>query len=575
MKITELNSPNSQQIDELRRADREQASVPDKFAEVGHAAAVKFLKSVPAKELDNYVVTMTELPKVGVNPGSDYNTPIGIYFYPGKYYLARALRGGLPFQYDAPYIQILKLTTDQILDLEKVTSASYDQAVKKLLSLDLVTRLSPGNQSKIQQFQQESARRTRVKRPGGQLWYVLWQTSNLLEEEYHKSSHVIWNWILRQLGYKVVMDPGLRIIHQNEPTQGLILDSVGTYQWVKSIKNISKRDLEFRSEVKKKFGKLDDQKRARFIQKLPLEDKFKYIEKYPQLIRFLSDPLTIATVIGRRSTASAIRYIANPSEELQERAVRASYGDAIRWIKNPSEYVQMTAVQLNGNTLKYIDNPSNTIISHAVRSNSDAIRWVDNPSEELQWLAVKEYPMIMKYIKNPTEAIKEFAIRMDAETIKYIKNPSKQLQLDAVSSADAGNVIRYIPNPDKDVQTAAVKSSAEALKFITNPDDDVIKVALQFHSDAIRYIKNPTDEHKMRAIKFHPHAIQFIENPTEQMQLAAAATGAGTIEHLLDNGIMPSQAVIDAAINTFPNFKDAIKSAIRIFKAKQKKLAAK
>lgn len=573
MKITELNSPNSQQIDELRRSEREQAPVPDKFAEVGHAAAVKFLKTIPAKELANYVVTMTELPKVGVNPRSDYNTPIGIYFYPGKYYLARALRGGLPFQYDAPYIQILKLTTDQILDLEKVTSASYDQAVKKLLSLDLVTRLSPGNQSKIQQFRKESANRTRVKRPGGQLWYVLWQTSNLLEEEYHKSSHVIWNWILRQLGYKVVMDPGLRIIHQNEPTQGLILDSVGTYQWVKSIKNISKSDLEFRSEVKKKFGKMDNQKKSKFIQSLLLVSKLKYIQKYPQLIKFLTNASDINAVLGKGATAAAIRYIPNPSEELQQTAVRASYGHAIQWIKNPSEDVQITAVRLNGNTLKYIDNPSDTVISHAVRSDGEAIRFVDNPSEELQWLAVRDVPMNIKYIKNPTEAVKEFAIRMEAEAIQYIKNPSKQMQLDAVGSL--GYVIRYIPNPDKDVQTVAVKSSPEALKFIPNPDDDVIKVALQFHSDAIKYIKNPTDEHKMRAIKFHPHSIQFIKNPTEQMQLTAAATGAGTIEHLLDNGIMPSQAVIDTAVNTFPDFKNTIKKAISIFKAKQKKLAAK
>lgn len=573
MKITELNSPNSQQIDELRRADREQASVPDKFAEVGHAAAVKFLKTIPANELVNYVVTMTEIPKVGVNPRSDYNTPIGIYFYPAEYYMRKAVKSGLPFQHDAPYIQILKLTTDQILDLEKVTNAVYNQAVTKILSLDLITRMLPGDQAKIQQFHQESSNRARVKSPGGRLWYVMWQTSNLLEEEYHKSSHVIWNWILRQLGYKAVIDLGNKIIHLQEPTQGLILDSVGTYQWVKTIKNVSKVDLKFRQEVKKTFSQMDNQKKSKFIQSLPLVSKLKYIEKYPQLIKFLTNTSDINTVLGKRVTAPAIRYIPNPSEELQQTAVRASYGDAIQWIKNPSEDVQITAVQLNGNTLKYIDNPSNTIISHAVRSDGEAIRWVDNPSEQLQWLAVRDYPMNMKYIKNPTEAVKEFAIRMEPAAIKYIKNPSKQLQLDAVSSF--GNVIRYIPNPDKDVQTAAVKSSAEALKFITNPDDDVIKVALQFHSEAIRYIKNPTDEHKMRAIKFHPHAIQFIENPTEQMQLMAAATGAGTIEHLLDNGIMPSQAVIDTAVNTFPDFKNTIKKAISIFKAKQKKLAAK
>lgn len=79
MKITDLNSPNLQQILELRRSEQERARVPEKASELGHPAAVAFLEN---KDRKRYAVTMTEIPKVGVNPSSGYNTPLGIYFLP-------------------------------------------------------------------------------------------------------------------------------------------------------------------------------------------------------------------------------------------------------------------------------------------------------------------------------------------------------------------------------------------------------------------------------------------------------------------------------------------------------------
>ena len=49
----------------------------------GHPAAVKFLQG---KDLNRYGVSMTSIPKLGINPGSNYNTPVGIYFYPAEFY---------------------------------------------------------------------------------------------------------------------------------------------------------------------------------------------------------------------------------------------------------------------------------------------------------------------------------------------------------------------------------------------------------------------------------------------------------------------------------------------------------
>ena len=448
MKITELNSPNSQQIDELRRSEREQASVPDKFAEVGHAAAVAFLKSVPKNELAQYAVTMTEIPKVGVNPRSRYNTPIGIYFYPAEYYLNKVVRGKLPFQHDAAYIQILKFTTDQILYLGEITAADYERDVKKIQNLNLLSSLSPGDQTVIKKFHQESAKKARVKKPGGQLWYVTWKLSDLLEKKYHKESHTIWNWLLRQLGYKVVIDRGSKIVHPSEPTQGLILDPVGSYQWVKTIQNQNKADVTFSQEFKKHFGQLDYQQKTDFVTSLGPTKRIQYFAKYPQLIQFIQDPKLIDKLVGNAVTVEVIKYIKNPSEKLQKLAVRTS-PDAIKWIKNPSEELKKFVVQLNGNVIEYFP----------------------NPSEELQLTAVNSTGEALRYLTNPSEAVQKAAVQQDWWSIQWILNPEPEVQLMAVQRD--GDAIFWIKNPNEAVQLAAVQQNLHAYKFIENPTPKV------------------------------------------------------------------------------------------------------
>jgi hypothetical protein len=83
---------------------------------------------------------MTDLPKVGVNPGSTYNTPLGIYFYPADYYVV--VRGRVPFQADANYINILQLTTNKILYLNQMDTTSMTAALDKLKQLPAVKNLS-------------------------------------------------------------------------------------------------------------------------------------------------------------------------------------------------------------------------------------------------------------------------------------------------------------------------------------------------------------------------------------------------------------------------------------------------
>jgi DNA-dependent RNA polymerase auxiliary subunit epsilon len=59
------------------------------------------------------------------------------------------------------------------------------------------------------------------------------------------------------------------------------------------------------------------------------------------------------------------------------------YGSAIRYLQNPSEQLQLAAVKQNGFVIKYIQNPSEKVQIAAVQQDGLAIRFIQNPSERV------------------------------------------------------------------------------------------------------------------------------------------------------------------------------------------------
>ncbi|MEI7488797.1 MAG: hypothetical protein WCJ72_15595, partial [Chryseobacterium sp.] len=57
---------------------------------------------------ENLVVTFTKIDKVGINPTSGYDTPLGIYLYPLNYVIERQLY--MPFAGNKPYFNVCEFT---------------------------------------------------------------------------------------------------------------------------------------------------------------------------------------------------------------------------------------------------------------------------------------------------------------------------------------------------------------------------------------------------------------------------------------------------------------------------------
>lgn len=195
----------------------------------GHTAAVKYLKSLPG-DLRDYGVSMTEIPKLGINPKTEHHTPIGIYFYPADYYV-RIIEGNyaLSFQHDARYIQILQLSGN-VETISSLTADGFNRYIEILYkNINQIAQLRKEDivttKSRLKQYIENALDNNKadVNTPGGHLWYILYGLSYGLNRDIKRNSLVLWNSLIRMLGIDIVVDYGGKIIHENEPTQGVAL----------------------------------------------------------------------------------------------------------------------------------------------------------------------------------------------------------------------------------------------------------------------------------------------------------------------------------------------------------------
>jgi hypothetical protein len=196
----------------------------------GYATVRQMLQG---RDLSNVGISMTMLPKLGINPQSNYNTPIGIYFYPADYYLE--LRGDVPFQKRAPYANVFEYR-GRVLNVIDYTVKQFDR------DIEILKKLYPQQADRIHQLALHAEQTEEgdeddlalhyesleaitddplVDRPAGWLWFVLW---NLVDSKESGPNAIKWNHMLRQLGYDVVVDQGLGVIHENETYQGVVLN---------------------------------------------------------------------------------------------------------------------------------------------------------------------------------------------------------------------------------------------------------------------------------------------------------------------------------------------------------------
>ena len=233
----------------------------------GHPAAVRFLENLDQSAL-HYGVSMTTIPKLGINPGSKYNTPVGVYFYPAEYYLRKKAgsgKGKLDFQDDAPYIQIFEIYGD-IEYIDEIDSSAFNMYVGKLFkNKSKVAQLIGKSENSTEKFMANAvasslSQAKKADSYGGRLWYILYSLCS--DEGTQKRdgaaprSSVIWNSLLRLIDIETAIDNGAGIIHENEPTQGVVLNPRN----IKLVKTYENKDTKKVDSMNNEFVKLANMK---------------------------------------------------------------------------------------------------------------------------------------------------------------------------------------------------------------------------------------------------------------------------------------------------------------------------
>lgn len=176
----------------------------------------------------NYFVSVTEIDKLGINPSSKYNTPLGVYAYPLQYVVDTIQDGSLnrlPFAGSQNFVNVFK-ANGNIIDISKFSNELYEEYITKLKQVVKSTGFSI-----VEHILLDIINRSYVyasnKSIGGRFWFIMYELSKTVAENYvpKKKFSIVWNNLFRKLGVDGVVDHGFGIIHDHEPTQAVFFST--------------------------------------------------------------------------------------------------------------------------------------------------------------------------------------------------------------------------------------------------------------------------------------------------------------------------------------------------------------
>jgi len=185
-----------------------------------------------SKKILNSFISFTMLDKLGINPTTEFDTPLGIYSYPTPY-IEQLLSSGaspsevVPFAGEQKYANLFSVTGN-IIDVATIDGQQVEELYSKLPAA--LQKLASGQvgetlAANVPKHIEAAAGKASVnKLPGGRLWYVT-RAVSLEAGKLGFKATTFWNKLFRTLGIAGVLDTGAGIIHRNEPTQLVVFSS--------------------------------------------------------------------------------------------------------------------------------------------------------------------------------------------------------------------------------------------------------------------------------------------------------------------------------------------------------------
>ena len=375
--------------------------------------AVKSARGSEIGGTTNLFVSLTRVDKLGINPRSEYNTPLGIYSYPGEYVVKTAGSNrsmeSLPFAGDSPYVNLFN-ARGNIVNIATISVSEVREYYKKLAELWSKTSGESWKTSvdQIEALINDAGSKAKFSDiPGGRLWYVIMMAAeDLFAPKWGSSVPVAWNKLFRSIGIDGVVDytanGGTGIIHTAEPSQAVFfsINSIGNVQRHSNLYSPASGELDARI----KGGQDAHQeiiKQATILKQIKdPEELLAYLTNNGfQYIRLIKDQGMRSYILGQQPWA--IEYLKNPSVEDLKAAISADKYAAFN-MKRRNEQVFLelihTAPGIMGTDL-YVElfpNAGQEMQLAIAKLDPDLIKDYVVPSESNS--TPKTYPNVVKYL---------------------------------------------------------------------------------------------------------------------------------------------------------------------------------
>ena len=160
----------------------------------------------------NLFVTYTTVHKIGVNPQSHFETPLGVYCYQvDSFDMEQIIEGSMPYTGSDEWKYAFFFTIDpgsKIVNVNNSGESDFEQEAKKSVSSYLV---------------QDDATRVWADEAKYDTYFSkFWNVTRNLAH----GNIANWNKLLRNNGIDIVVDYGSGTIHPNEPIQAVVLNPV-------------------------------------------------------------------------------------------------------------------------------------------------------------------------------------------------------------------------------------------------------------------------------------------------------------------------------------------------------------
>ncbi len=199
-------------------------------------------------------------------------------------------------------------------------------------------------------------------------------------------------------------------------------------------------------------------------------------------------------------TPAAIEHITNPTIDEQELAImtqgiidRDGICELLEMISNIDPMVLDGAINVNGNCIGLIANPTADQKVRAVTRDGDAIKHIQDPDHALQVLAIRHDPKNVSLIADPTYEVVDLLLAKNPRTIEFVQAPHRDHQ-ERVLKMLPDDGLHYLKQVDEDIALRYITDNPEKIQMLQNQTEECCWAALTANGKYIKDIRNPTPE---------------------------------------------------------------------------------